>query len=162
MDDRYKLAFDEAKAAIALQDSALANLRNMRSGLLATATVVSTFAGALGLIGSDPTKGNVLDKPLAVVLVVIVVGIGMCSTLILAPSRGWVFSLDAQTLVTGWIEATVPASIDDMHKGLAIYLRSHELANRGKLERRFTVYRIALALLMIETVLLIGGFTLWD
>lgn len=162
MDDRYQLAFEEAKGAIALQNDTLGNLRSRASGLLSTATVVSTFAAGLGLIGSDPSKGNVLNTGLAILLVVLIVGIGICSSLVLAPSRGWVFSLNASLLVTDWAEADPAATIDDMHRNLAISLRQHELNNRHKLERRFTVYRIGLLLLLIETLVLIGGFTIWD
>jgi hypothetical protein len=91
--------------------------------------------------------------------VLLVVGIGGCSVFVLAPSGGWVFTNDARILVDGWIEAESPATIDDMHRNIALIMNRNEVRNRAMLQTRFNVYRVGLGLLLAETILLLAGFT---
>ncbi|MCB7135539.1 hypothetical protein [Cellulosimicrobium marinum] len=161
VDERLKLAFDQAQAAVAHQDSTLTNLRSRATALVTTSSVVATFAAGLGLIGSDPTKGNVLPTPLALVLVGLVIGVVGCSTLILLPTKGWIFYLDGRLLVEEWID-TAGVSVNEMYRRLAIAVAQHEVINAEKLGRKVVSYRIGIVLLLFQTILLVLGFTVWS
>lgn len=162
MDDRYALAFEEAKRAIAQQDAALGNLRQRAAGLLTAATALATFAAGLGLFGTDPTKDTVLAEWVSLALVALVVAIGGCMIFVLVPAHGWVFSNNAAAIVTGYIEAApTPATIDDIHRQLAIDMTGDYAENTTMLTHRYRAYQFAAALLLAQTGLLVGGFTVW-
>lgn len=160
MDDRYAVAYHEAEKALAHQDASLGNLRDRATNLLATATVLTTLAPALGLIAATPADGNVLPRWLSIVVVLVVVGIGGCAVMVLIPRSGWYFTNNAAVLVTDWV-GTNGVTIDDMHRNLALFMRGHEESNRAKLDDLYRWYRAGIALLIVQTVLLVAGFTIF-
>lgn len=157
-DPRYALAFHEAEKSLAQQDSALGSLRDRAAGLLATATVLTTLAPAVGLIRLEPGAGEVLPRWLALAVVVVVVAIGGCALAVLTPRSGWVFTNNSRVLVEDWIGGR-GATIDEMHRRLALYMRGHEEGNARKLARLYAWYRAGVALLVVQTGLLVAGFT---
>lgn len=158
MDPRYALAYREAEKALAQQDGALGNLRDRAAGLLGTATVMTTLAPAVGLLGEEPGAGTVLPGWLVLAVVGVVVAIGGCALAVLIPRSGWVFTNNARVLVEDWIGAR-GATIDEMHRRLALYMRGHEENNARKLARLYGWYRAGVALLVVQTGLLVAGFT---
>jgi hypothetical protein len=156
-DPRYALAFDEAIRAIGQQEGSLKSLRDRASGLVSTAAVATTFGAGVGLLNTDPTKGAVFPVFWAVVLLLLVVGILATGLIVLWPTDGWVFSLNARVLVEGWIEnPSQSATIDDLHRENAIYLQAQYEANKKKLRRRIDVYRFGIFLLTAEVVVFVG------
>jgi hypothetical protein len=157
MDDMFELAFSEAKRAIEFQDSTLSNLRGRASALLSTATLVASLSSGLGLINTDPDKGNVFPLWLALLVVLATICIGTCATYILFPTKNWVFTNNAKQLVELFEQPG--ADLPWAHKNLALSMRGHEESNRTKLDKRFTAYRIGVAFLVLESLLLVLGFT---
>jgi hypothetical protein len=161
MDERYKLAFDEAKRAITYQNENLANLRSRATALLSTSAVLATIASTLGLISKDASGNTVMDTWIALSVVVLVIGIGACAMIILVPTSGWIFTLNAKVLINGWIEGEPSASTDEMHKFLALAMTGHEERNRLKLNHLYRAFQIGAILLIVETLLLVVGFTVF-
>ena len=157
-DPRYTLAFNEAQRALDHQSETLGNLRDRSAALLSTATLLSGFASGLGLINTDPDKGNVFPAWLALVVVALILAIGLCALLVLVPTPGWVFTNNAAILL-GNIERNADRDINWVHTMLAKDMRRHEESNQVKLDRRFLYYRVGVGLLLAQTLTLVCGLT---
>jgi hypothetical protein len=153
-DPRYEMAFQEAVRAVGQQEGSLKSLRDRASALTSTAAVATTFGAGVGLLNIDPTKGSVFPVFWAGVLLLLVVGILVVGLIVLWPTDGWVFSLNARILVEGWIEGpTQQATLDQLHRFNAIYLQDQYELNKARLHWRVTVYRIGVGLLFAEVLI---------
>ena len=57
-DKRHEIAYESAKSALELQQASLSNIRNRTVSLLAAAALFISFAGALGVLNTDPSRGR--------------------------------------------------------------------------------------------------------
>src|SRR5215208_3361777 len=84
-DKNLELAYDAALQALSQQDVSLGNLRNRATGLLSAAALVTSFAAGLGLLNTDPEKGEVFPVWAGVTLLCILIVIGALTMKILWP-----------------------------------------------------------------------------
>jgi hypothetical protein len=106
-----KLAFEEARAALKEQDATLGNLRNRATGLLAAASVGTSFAASVGFVNTDPSKGPVFPQWAGWTLLPLTVLIGGAVMAILWPASRWSFGPTA-TMILGASDK----DIDDVHR----------------------------------------------
>lgn len=97
--DVAKLAYDAAMAGLKEQDATLGNLRNRATSVVATASIGTSVATSVGLLGTDPRRGPAVPEWGAWALLLLVVAIGACSVFVLWPIRRWAFGVSPAVLL---------------------------------------------------------------
>jgi hypothetical protein len=141
----YKLAHDEGLRAITQQQAVLDELRRRAGGLLAVASLVTSFLGGLALQGRQPA-GLVW---LAITLFVIVVGAVL---VVLASRKDWYFHSRPSVIINSYIEDDPPAPLWAIHKQLAEHLDADHEANEQNMKPLFVALQIANLALAGEVV----------
>lgn len=145
-----KLAYEEAKSAIACQETTLDGLRSRAGTLLAAASLVTSFLG--GQVLAKPTLSEgVLSQPdvgtegwIAILMFVGVAGL----TLAILWPYDWRFVMGAGAI----LQASGAESFESVQGQLAKFHEKNYDANEGKLDRLFWFFRLACVLLVGETV----------
>jgi hypothetical protein len=86
-----------------------------------------------------------------VAVVLFVAGVGFCCALLWP--RQWGFRLKADVLVGSYIEADPPATLDVMHRELALWTEKAYQENAERLDRMFVFFRLATVLMVAEIVI---------
>jgi hypothetical protein len=157
-DKRLELAYAAAQDRLKSQNDALSNTRTRANNLLATTALFISFSAGVGLINTDPSKGMVLCPFVAVVLLLVVMALGGCVLFVAWPAKNWSFNASARIILeridAGEDEATVRRFVTQkMIEGAD--------RNHPKLEGRQNAFRVAVALLVVEVVLLVGALALY-
>jgi hypothetical protein len=147
-DPRLELVYQEALRGISEQQAVLESLRSRTGTLLAAASISTSFLGGIAIEGHHSVPSIIAD----VVAVLAFIVLGILIVLILLPRGQWRFRFDVETLLTGYVEAWPPASLDVMRKELARRLQANRRANETRLIRLFGYFRWASALLTIQVV----------
>ncbi len=147
-----ELAYDSARDILKSQDTTLGNLRTRASGLLATATLLTSFSAALGLVNIDPKRGVVLPVWAAWALLAVLIGLGSLILFILWPVKTWHFGAHPGVILEKADDGVTTAAIrryvtDKMIVGMG--------ENATALSRRQTAFRSAVGLLLIEVAVLV-------
>ncbi len=153
-DPRLVLAFDAAVARLQQQDTTLGNLRTRASNLLVTAALLTSFAAGVGLISADATKGQTLPGWAAVALVAILMLVGTVVLIIHWPFSRWAFGASSQKIMTRIAAGDDIDAIRTYVVGELIQARNE---NDERLHRCSWLYRIAVALLVLEVAILAAG-----
>jgi hypothetical protein len=146
-DERLKLAYDAASAHLGQQDETLGNLRDRATGLLSAAALVTSFAAGLGLINTDPKNGRVFPVWAAVLLLVLLIGIGLVVLQVNWPVQKWAFGPSAAGLLEfagqGYdLDKIVKAATTGMVKAIIV--------NEAVIVDRARYLRFAMGLLVAE------------
>lgn len=136
----YAIVFDEARRGLENQSGALDELRGRSGTLLAAASVAVSFLGGIALEDGSVTGWGVA----AVVTFSLVVGAVFS---ILWPFS-WRFVLSAEILITDWVEAVDPPSVNELRRELARVMERNQSHNQRQLNRLWKVYSGAILLLL--------------
>lgn len=149
-DEVLRLAYDEARTALREQDTTLSNVRNRATGLLAAAVVGTSFSATAGLLNIDPGRGRTFPVWAAWTLLSAIILIAVGVMAVLWPIRTWTFGPSPSALA-----ARSPDGIDAVLRA-AIASMAAAIASNGRLlERRVTIYRATVLVLMLEIGLLV-------
>lgn len=145
-DERYRLVYEEARAAIDRQERTLDELRSRAGATLATTVIATAFFGGLDL------KNRHLHGYEWMALVLFLAS--ACSQLILLlPLPGWRLRRSPGAIIKEYIEAQDPATIDDMHRDLALHLAHDMQGNDGRLSWMWKVFTVGVVFLVAEVAL---------
>ena len=109
-DERYKVVYDEAVAALSNQSTSLDELRT-RVGVTLGATVIAT-----AFFGSVTIKPTVALGNLEKAAIGLFVASSLLQVLLLIPYRGWRFRHAPVRLIADMVEAEQPISLRDMYR----------------------------------------------
>ena len=145
-----KLAFEEARAALREQDATLNSLRNRATGLLATASVGTSFAASVGFINTDPGKGPVFPQWAGWTLLPLTLLIGVGVMAILWPANAWSFGPTAKMILDA-----ADDDIDDVHRIATMAMVQAAGSNDAAIRIRMQAYQAAVVVLLLELVVLV-------
>ena len=150
VDEIARLAYDEARTALREQDATLSNVRNRATALLAAAAVGTSFAATVGLLNTDPGRGQVVPTwaGWALLLLVILVGAGVM--VVLWPVPDWKFGPSPRKLldsVGADVQGVLHAATEAMIAALAF--------NDRRLRQRMNAYRATVVVLMTQVAMLV-------
>lgn len=151
-DARLELAYDAAAIALSQQDTTLGNLRNRATALLTAAALVTSFSTGVGLVNTDPARGEVLPVWTALALLAILVAIGILSTVVLWPVKSWRFGPDSTVILKG---ITKGDDVNAIRKHVAEQMTAGRNQNGKKLAKRTNCYRGGVVLLVLEVIVLV-------
>src|SRR6266545_612246 len=144
-DSTQTLAYEEALRGVTQQQQVLDGIRARASTLLGIAAISASFLGGVALNKDSP-------KGLTWIPIGAFVAVGLLTTWILLPIRGWKFSLDVKILIQDYVEGNSPAELPEMYRDLALYLDRHYVTNDQRLGRLFLLFKLASGLLVVEVV----------
>ena len=143
-DPRKELAYNESLRALTQQASVLDALRTRTGILLAALSVAATFLGSKGLADDSLTGFGLAGICAFAVAALAALGV-------LLPRDKWEFSMDANTIIDGYIEdPDEPASLDEMHLEFARLNQNCFEENRRRLGWLFWSFRISVAGLAVS------------
>src|SRR4051794_38317593 len=142
-DPRYELVYQESLRAITTQEDALDNIRARAAQLLTAASVATSVLGGLVHAQSEHPHGTTWAAISTFLLL-----LGICVWIVL-PTRGWSFVNSATVLLAGYVEADIPADLNEMHRSLALYMERHWDRNQDLLNRRLAGLQTAAVLLAV-------------
>lgn len=146
----YELAFEEGKLALAEQAATLRETRERIGTVVSAAAVVAGLAASLAF--HDGARAEEVDA--AGIVAVFVAGAALVGLVAAAVGIWWPmkggFVLDARMLVTGYVEATPPASLSEIHRDVAWYLGEQMTVNRDGIDRRLRRFAVALVCFVLE------------
>jgi len=144
--DGYALAFSESVRDLEHQERSVDELRSRAGTLLAASSIATSFLAAAALPKDKPW-----DWPVWVALAAFAIGIGLCIW-VLWPRDDWVFVNDASKVIGGYVEGDPPASIAEIHKGLAQDNNRHSNENAEKLKLLYRGFASAAFLLFVQVI----------
>jgi hypothetical protein len=147
--DVLKLAYEAACIALREQDASLTSVRTRATGLLAAAVVGTSFATGVGLYKSAPGTPT-LPSWAAWSLFVMVIIIGSSVMMTLWPVRSWRFGVQPAGLL-----ANAGLDIDEVYTQATRAMVTATEANEATLAIRFGAYRVGVAALIVEVLILI-------
>lgn len=141
---RLELAYQEGVRATAQQEAALNGLRTRAGALLGAANIATAFLAGVALKDQKLVAESWVATLCFVTVAILTVSV-------LLPRKEWVFELDSRMLVDEWIDQQ-NLDLNEMHRHLARFLRSHYEANKAKMDRLFLQYVFAGLFLTLEIV----------
>jgi hypothetical protein len=149
------LAYESAADALRLQQSSLDALRARAAFLLSAASVATSFLSAQAL--TRPTVSDSVSATFELsgwqwVATCSFVGVALAAILVLLPWRNWWFVNSAKKLIRDYVEDTPPATVDEMHRDLALHMDAHYDRNETTLNRLYWCFRAGCFLLTLEVV----------
>lgn len=142
-----QLAYEEAKRAIDRQSNALDGLRARAGILLAAISLATSFFGGLALTENDLSRCATIAAVVATLAFVVA---GIATIAILWPRAAWAFNLSAGRIVRQ-LEAAEPSEVE-AYRELALGIQKNYRDNEERLERLFTLFRVACVALGVETL----------
>jgi hypothetical protein len=141
----YEVAYDEAVRALSEQQTAIDSFRNRAGLLLSAGAVTTSFLGAQALDGGS-------SNPFSWLALISFVAVAATALAILWP-RNWDVTVNPRDVIKGYIESAEPVSIEELHRELALHMRSSYLDNREGLRRLIVFFQAASVLLAVEVSL---------
>jgi hypothetical protein len=141
----YKVAYDEAIRALAVQQAAIDNFRARAGLLFSVAAITTSFLGAQALQGAGLNPFSWLALTAFVALAIAFLGI-------LSPKR-WEVTTNPQDVIRDCIESGEPAPIEEVHREISMHMNDSYIDNRIGLEKLVVLFQIANVLLVVEVVL---------
>jgi len=138
----YELAFEEAGRALDAQERTVNELRSRAGVLIAAAAIATSFFGSRTVSGAEL-------GPLVWVAVAAFVLVGAGILVVLWPRSDWSFSASAIDLIADYVEPD-PLELPLIHRDLALHRAAAYDRNAQQLRRLFTIFRVALIVLVIE------------
>jgi hypothetical protein len=145
-DPRLRLAYDEALRAIARQETTLDEFR-ARIGTSIAATVIATaFFSPIVIHRQHLTPRIWWALGLFVASL-------LAQSFLLVPLGGWRFRRSATSIIRDYVEVDDPASMNQIHRDLALHIDQDLRGNDGRLIWMWWVFSAALVALGAEMVL---------
>jgi hypothetical protein len=139
----YELAFEEAGRALDAQERTVNELRSRAGVLIAAAAIATSFFGTQAFADGDSTIWTWISVAAFAL-------IGLCVLTVLWPRTDWSFNASASDVIGTYIEPD-PLSLQEIHRDLALHRSAAYDANAEQLRSLFLVFRVGLALLVLET-----------
>jgi hypothetical protein len=141
-DPRIAFVYGEALRGLVQQQAAVESLHNRA----ATLVFAASFAGSL--LGSRALANGVGTWDwIAIVLLLL---IGALTVVLLWPYYDLSFRFDPEDLLTRYVDSDQPASMQDMHRALALRIKT-DFHRNGRIVRRLReTFQVALVLLLGE------------
>ena len=143
-DARLGFVYQEALRGLTVQQTQVESLRMSAGTLIFAASFASSLLGGRAL-----SDGLQAWDWAAVVLLLL---IGMLAVVMLWPYYNLWSRFDAEDLLRDYVDATVPATMTEMHRALAVRLKTYQLRNQRILRRIREAFQLALILLLVEIV----------
>ncbi|HVF04009.1 MAG TPA: hypothetical protein VNA20_04135 [Frankiaceae bacterium] len=144
-DPRLRLVYEESLRALQDQREALNNLRSRAGQLLTAASIIETFLVGIVLRGERAAPGVATWVGVAAF-----VSAALVCVWIVLPARGWAFGNSATILLTGYVDAAPPATLDEMHRNLAVYMEGRWDRNQDELlNKRMFGLQVAAAFVVV-------------
>ncbi|MEO6194128.1 MAG: hypothetical protein ABIS20_14055 [Thermoanaerobaculia bacterium] len=140
-----ELAYDSAVQALARQSTNLDELRARTGVLLAAASVSTAYLGSEALKGSHAGYFDWLA-------VVCFFGVGIMAVIILWPRSGWLFVVDAVSLIRDYIDLANPPELERIRRELALHFGYNYRYNQKRLDFLYWCVQLASFLLVVEIV----------
>lgn len=140
----YALAYDEARHAVSTQHTVVDNFRSRAGLLLSGAAIATSFLGGQALRSGDPGAWSWIAIGAFLLL-------GIATLAILWP-RSWRFEADPRDIITTYVETDDPASLQALHRDLALHRADVLDVNGRRLTRLIWSFRAAGFLLIFEIV----------
>jgi hypothetical protein len=141
-DSRLTLIYTEALRSLQVQLGHFESLHARGGTLIFAASFASSLLG-----GQAMTNGISAWDWLALSLLV---GIGSLAVVILWPSYDVHFRFDVGELLGKYVDGARPASVADMHRDLALQLKTYMERNGRLIRRTRTSLQLAFILLLLE------------
>lgn len=151
------LAYDAAKSTLAQQDSTLATVRNRATAVLTAGSIAVTFSSAVGLVSGDGKLVRQYPTWIAVLLLLVMIGLGYSAMKVLWPVSSWAFGPSAQRILKLHDESK---SEDEIRRDLADLMIRAAGENSTVIVAKQKWLRIAVVLLLIEVLLVVLAFLL--
>jgi hypothetical protein len=142
----YRLAYEEARRALDDQE-ALVNELRARTGVLIAAAAVST-----SLVGGPAlARGHSIASWVAIGLFGLV---GLSLLIALWPRRDWTFTVDAEEFIAIYLEpeGEEPLGLARIFRDLALHMNANHRRNRSQLRFVMGIVRVAVVLLVGQTI----------
>ena len=140
----YRLAYEAATRAIEHQARAVDGLRSRAGMLLVVMSLSTSFLAGL----ASPYEHWVSWAAIGVFIVD-----AALTTVILLPSRGWVFVFSARKIIRDYIEGENPSTLAETYRDLALHLDDHHDRNQKHLNRLYAASGVAVGLFVAAIVL---------
>jgi hypothetical protein len=150
-----KLAYDAALVTLQQQDATLGSLRTRATGLLAAAAVGTSIATGVGLYKAEP-GASTLPGWAGWALLGLTLVVGATVMVTLQPTE-WVFGAEPSALLD---DAVNGKDLDDVYRDATQDLIGCASANLKRIRLRVRAYRIGVAALILQVVVLILGVLL--
>jgi hypothetical protein len=160
VDNRLVLAYEAAQKTLEMQDTTLGNLRTRANNLLATAALFTTFAAGVGLIKTDPTKGQALAAWKALVLLGLLAVLGLCVLRVLWTVDDWAFG-PSSVLIFQKINESPSPSEDEIRKYVITEMNIWAGKNHTHLVAKQAAFKCAAVLLIIQVAVLVVLLVWW-
>jgi hypothetical protein len=143
-DARLGFVYQEALRGLTLQQTQVESLRISAGTLIFAASFASSLLGSRAL-----SDGLGAWDWAAVVLLLL---IGMLAVVMLWPYYNFWSRFDVEELLRDYVDAPAPATMTEMHRALALRLKTYQLRNQRILRRIREAFQLALILLLVEIV----------
>jgi len=141
-DPRVAFVYQEALRGLLQQQTAVESLHNRA----ATLVFAASFAGSL--LGSRALSDGVGSWDWTAIALLLL--IGALTVVLLWPYYNLAFRFDPEVLLERYVDADQPASMQDIHRMLALQIKS-DFARNGRIVRRLReTFQVALVLLLAE------------
>lgn len=144
-----KLGYDAAIAGLARQDSHLSNLRNRAVTLLSAATITTTVASGLGLLGSTSVGGPAVPRWIAISVLLTTTVIGGLTLGVLWPIRRWHHVINPAVFLHHR-----DSSEDSFREAAIAHLDAAYDENQSLLDRRTSLVQLSVVLLIAALVVI--------
>lgn len=149
-DPRLQFVWEEARRAVELQVGNLNEVRGRAVAILSVGSAAAFIASA-GLAQDTKMHWTTWLGIGAFAM------IGLLGAFVLMPRTGWVFFRKADVLLSAYVDTDPPASLDDMHRELAKYLREDHEGNEKRLQPLYWAFTSSCILLAVEILAFV-----WD
>jgi hypothetical protein len=141
-DLRIEFVYQESLRGLLQQQAAVESLHNRAGTLIFAASFASSLLGSKALADGL----NVLDW----IAVGMLAAIGALTVVMLWPYYNLSFRFDAGELLRDYVDAEPPATINQMHRALALRIKD-DWHNNGRVVRRMReAFQLALILLVVN------------
>lgn len=126
-DPRLRLIWEEGVRAVEQQAQVLNEVRSRAATILSAASIAGAFLASSALSGGEAFRASTW------VAVVAFAVVGLATSLVLMPRRGWRLERRPRKMLEDFVEGTRPVGIDDLLHELAGHLDNNFVSNRQKL-----------------------------
>jgi hypothetical protein len=142
-DERYAFLLDQVQRSLTQQQGSLDNLRARAATIVATAALVSSFFGSRVFEDKSLAVAGFVFVVLAIVGLVVSLGAALR---ILSPHE-WQWGFDGYALMRDYIEASPPASLGNMRRGVAWHMQADVNHNVTRLDHLYKCLSLAIGAL---------------
>ena len=143
MDDPYELVYAEAVRGLSQRREAVESLRT-RAGIVLTGAAVASSLFGSRAVGAGPLG------PFGWLAVASFAGLGLALLAVLWPRLEWRATPSPSRVIESLIEVPDPASVEVIHRDLALHMERAQRANDYLYERLAQYFRVGVVLLSGE------------